>query len=42
MIANKQLEKCYKRLEHSLIVCEVQTIARKKANIVFSSDFDKM
>lgn len=42
MIANNQLEKCYKRLEHSLTVCEVQTIARKKANIVFPADFDRM
>jgi len=42
MIANNQLEKYYERLEHSLTVSEVQTIARKKANIVFPSDFDKM
>jgi predicted dehydrogenase len=39
MIINNKLEKCYQMLEHSLLVCEVQTIARKKAGIIFQSDF---
>ena len=37
-INNNDLERCYKMLDHSLIVSEVQTIARKKAGIVFKSD----
>jgi len=40
MIKNNQLEKCYQMLEHSLIVCEIQTIARKKAGIIFQADID--
>ena len=38
MIQNNQFEKCYQLLEHSLTVCEVQDIARKKAGIVFPAD----
>lgn len=38
MIENRDLEGCYKKLEHSMIVCEVQTIARAKAGIVFEKD----
>ena len=38
MIKNNDLEKCYKMLEHSLIVSEVQTIARSKGGIVFPAD----
>jgi predicted dehydrogenase len=38
MIKKNDLEGCYKRLEHSLIVAEVQTIARKKSGIVFTAD----
>lgn len=39
-IHNKDLDRCYKMLDHSLIVSEVQTIARKKAGIVFQSDIN--
>lgn len=39
-INNNDLERCYKMLDHSLIVSEVQTIARKKAGIVFKSDIN--
>ncbi|MBD7911589.1 MULTISPECIES: Gfo/Idh/MocA family oxidoreductase [Clostridium] len=38
MIKNNDLEKCYKMLEHSLIVSEAQTIARNKSGIVFPED----
>lgn len=38
MINNNDLEACYKMLDHSLIVSEVQTIARKKAGIIFETD----
>lgn len=38
MINNNDLERCYKMLEHSLIVSEIQTIAREKGGIVFPSD----
>lgn len=38
MVNHKKLEKCYEMLEHSLIVCEIQTIARKKAGLVFQAD----
>lgn len=40
MIKNNELERCYKMLEHSLIVSEVQTIARYKSGIVFPADND--
>ena len=40
IIHNKDLDKCYKMLDHSLIVSEVQTIARKKSGIVFQSDIN--
>lgn len=40
MIKNNKLEKCYQMLEHSLIVCEIQTIARNKAGIIFQADID--
>ena len=40
IIHNKDLDRCYKMLDHSLIVREVQTIARKKAGIVFQSDIN--
>lgn len=40
MIKNNNLEKCYQMLEHSLIVSEVQTIARKKAGILFTADIN--
>lgn len=38
MITNSNLERCYDMLEHSLIVSEVQTIARSKSEIIFPSD----
>ncbi|MDS0526980.1 Gfo/Idh/MocA family oxidoreductase [Clostridium sp. SHJSY1] len=38
MIKNDDLKRCYEMLEHSLIVSEVQTIARKKGGIVFPAD----
>lgn len=38
MCNNKDYEKCYKMLDHSLIVTEVQNIARNKSGIVFSED----
>jgi predicted dehydrogenase len=38
IIKNNELEKCYEMLQHSLIVCEVQTIARNKGRIVFPAD----
>lgn len=40
MIKNNRLEECYQMLEHSLIVCEVQTIARNKGGIVFPADIE--
>lgn len=40
MIKNNDLERCYKMLEHSLIVSEVQTIARHKGGIIFPADID--
>ena len=39
-IKNHDLDMCYKMLEHSLIVSEVQTTARKKAGIVFKADIN--
>lgn len=39
-INNNDLERCYKMLDHSLIVSEVQTIARKKAGITFKTDIN--
>jgi uncharacterized protein YfkK (UPF0435 family) len=38
MIKNNDLKKCYDMLEHSLIVSEVQTIARNKGGIIFPAD----
>jgi len=40
MIKTNDLERCYKMLEHSLIVSEVQTIARYKGGIIFPADND--
>lgn len=39
-IRNDDLDMCYKMLDHSLIVSEVQTIARRKARIVFEADIN--
>lgn len=38
IIKNNNIEKCYEMLTHSLIVSEIQTIARKKSGIVFKAD----
>lgn len=38
MIKNNDFKRCYEMLEHSLIVSEVQTIARKKGGVVFPAD----
>lgn len=38
IIKSNNLEKCYKMLDHSLIVTEVQTTARNKGGIVFPAD----
>ncbi|EHI99197.1 oxidoreductase domain protein [Clostridium sp. DL-VIII] len=40
MIKNNDLERCYKILEHSLIVSEVLTTARNKGGIIFPADKD--
>lgn len=37
-VKNNDLERCYKMLDHSLIVSEVQTIARHKGGIIFPVD----
>ncbi|MFT8352778.1 Gfo/Idh/MocA family protein [Clostridium saccharoperbutylacetonicum] len=38
IISNNDFESCYRMLEHSLIVSEVQTIARNKSGIIFPED----
>lgn len=38
ILKNKDLKKCYKMLDHSLIVSEVLTRARKKGGIIFPAD----
>ena len=38
IVESNDLEACYKMLDHSLIVSEIQTIARKKAGIIFEAD----
>lgn len=38
IINNNDLESCYRMLEHSLVVSEVQTIARNKSGIIFPED----
>lgn len=38
ILKDNDLDSCYKMLEHSLTVAEVQTIARKKSGIVFPAD----
>ncbi len=40
MISNRDLEKCYKMLDLSLIVSEILTIARNKSGIVFPADIN--
>lgn len=36
--ASKDYEQCYRLLEHSLMVCEMLTIARRKGGITFPAD----
>lgn len=38
MFENKDYQQCYNRLEHSIIVSQVQTIARRKAGVLFPAD----
>lgn len=38
IVESNDLEACYDMLDHSLIVSEVQTTARKKAGIIFEAD----
>lgn len=38
MICGNDLEKCYELLDHTLLVSEIQTIARRKGGIVFPAD----
>lgn len=38
MYQTKDYEKCYQMLEHSMIVSKVQTIARRKAGVLFPAD----
>jgi len=41
MYQDKDYEQCYQMLDHSMIVCEVQTIARRKAGVLFPADEGK-
>lgn len=38
MITGNDLEQCYQMLLHSMLVCEVQTMAREQSGIVFPTD----
>ena len=38
MYQTQDYKQCYERLEHSMIVTEIQTIARRKAGILFPAD----
>ncbi len=38
MFINNDYKQCYERLEESMIVSQIQTIARRKAGIIFSDD----
>ena len=38
MISSNDLNRCFQLLDHSLIVSEVQTVARKKSGIKFAAD----
>lgn len=38
MYQNQDYQRCYEMLKHSLTVCKVQTIARRKAGILFPAD----
>lgn len=41
MYQDNDYQKCYQMLEHSMIVSEVQTIARRKAGVLFPADEGK-
>ncbi len=41
MYQEKNYQKCYEMLKHSLLVTEVQTIARRKAGMLFPADIQK-
>lgn len=38
MYQNNDYKQCYSMLEHSMIVAEIQTIARRKAGVIFPAD----
>lgn len=38
MVQNKDYDRCYEMLEHSLIVCEAAETARRKGGVVFPED----
>ena len=38
MICSNDLETCYQFLDHTLLVSEIQTVARRKGGIVFPAD----
>ena len=38
MYQTQDYQQCYEMLEHSMIVSEVQTIARRKAGVIFPAD----
>lgn len=42
MYEQNDYQKCYDMLEHSMIVTEIQTIARRKAGILFPADDENM
>ncbi len=41
MYQEKNYQRCYEMLKHSLLVTEVQTIARRKAGMLFPADIQK-
>lgn len=42
MYKQENYHKCYEMLEHSMIVTEIQTIARRKAGVIFPADEEHM
>ena len=38
MYQKQDYQRCYRMLEHSLMVCDVLTKARRKAGIIFPAD----
>lgn len=41
MMKSNDLDRCYQLLDHSLIVCEILTIARRKGKIIFPADGER-